>query len=141
MIKYDIEHLDLDGNPAKETAMFHLMEPDLMELMAEIGVVNTEETTINEEESRQKMISMISSDAKSLLAFFKAVVSKTYGVRVGQSFLKDPEKTAMFMGSNAYAKFYRDLFSNPEKMNDFITRLLPKQESNNKPILTPNHHR
>ena len=115
MITIDIIHEDADGEEVITTTHFHLTKLDLMKLDQELGGFESYLERIKQ-----------SSHPEEILSVVEDIVRRSYGVRKGDRFLKNPEETEFFISSDAYSELFIELLSDPTKMIDFITGILPK---------------
>ena len=69
-----------------------------------------------------------SKDIPGLTKVFKQLIIRAYGEKSadGKYFRKSADISEKFLSTEAYSKLYMELISDPDKMADFITGLLPK---------------
>jgi hypothetical protein len=95
LLKKSITYTDFDDNEVTETHYFHLSKADLIEM------------EVSKEGGMQAYIQRViaSEDGKQIIEVFKDLLQKSYGTRTeGGRFLRDSEKTAEFMASEAYSE-------------------------------------
>ena len=118
MIKKTITFEDLDGNEVSEDWWFNISKGDIAELA--VG---------NELADRIKAIATAGEDnvdAKTIIPAFKEILALSVGKRVNNRFMRSPEITAEFMGSEACSEVLFGLLSNAEEAAEFVNNLMPK---------------
>lgn len=118
MLKQTITYVDYDDVERTETFYFNLSEAELTEMQLEQGG--------GLDAMLQKIVD--SKDIPSLTKVFKNLIVKAYGEKSpdGKYFRKSADISEKFLSTEAYSKLYMSLISDPDKMADFITGLLPK---------------
>jgi hypothetical protein len=117
LLKKSITYTDFDDNEVTETHYFHLSKADLIEM------------EVSKEGGMQAYIQRViaSEDGKQIIEVFKDLLQKSYGTRTeGGRFLRDSEKTAEFMASEAYSELFMELVTDPGKASEFINGIMPK---------------
>lgn len=118
MLKQTITYTDYDDVERTETFYFNLSEAELTEMQLEQG--GGFDTML------QKIVD--SKDIPGLTRVFKQIIVRAYGEKSpdGKYFRKSADISEKFLSTEAYSKLYMELISDPDKMADFITGLLPK---------------
>lgn len=121
MLKKTIEYNDLDGNKVTEDFYFHFSKAELAEMELSMGGG-----------MRAYLQDIIGSEnGGQIIATFKDILSKAYGRRSddGKSFLKSPEISAHFLGTEAFSKLFMELVTDAQKSAEFITGVMPAEIS------------
>lgn len=118
MIKKTITFEDLDGKQVDEEWWFNLNKGDLVELSVGNDLADQIRTIANASDTG-------SVDAKSIIPAFKGIISMSVGKRVNNRFMRSPEITAEFMGSEAYSELVFELLSDASKAAEFVNGLMP----------------
>lgn len=118
MLKQPITYTDYDDVERTETFYFNLSEAELTEMQLEQGG--------GFDAMLQRIVD--SKDIPSLTKVFKQIIIRAYGEKSadGKYFRKSADISEKFLSTEAYSKLYMELISDPDKMADFITGLLPK---------------
>lgn len=118
MLKQTITYTDYDDVERTETFYFNLSEAELTEMQLEQGG--------GFDAMLQRIVD--SKDIPSLTKVFKQIIIRAYGEKSadGKYFRKSADISEKFLSTEAYSKLYMELISDPDKMADFITGLLPK---------------
>lgn len=118
MLKQTITYTDYDDVERTETFYFNLSEAELTEMQLE------------QDGGLDVMLQRIvdAKDIPSLTRVFKKLIMKAYGEKSddGKYFRKSADISEKFLSTAAYSKLYMELLSDPDKMADFITGMLPK---------------
>ena len=110
-----ITYLNLDGQEVTETYYFNLTKAEAVELnFHKKGGLEAYAKRIVEAESHGELIEL-----------FKDLILRTYGVRDGQRFRKDPELTAEFVETGAYSELFIELATNHESAIKFFREVVP----------------
>lgn len=110
-----ITYLNLDGEQVTKTFYFNLTKAEAVELnFHKQGGLEAYARKIVEAESHGELIEL-----------FKDLILKTYGVRDGQRFRKDPELTAEFVETGAYSELFIELATNTESAIKFFREVVP----------------
>lgn len=117
MIKETITYTNVDGDKETIDAYFHLTKGDMVELAANgLG---------------DKLSNIQELDSEEILDIFRLLVTKAYGRREEIDghivFTKDPNRTSVFMNSDAYGELLIGWLENPERASNFLTNLMPKE--------------
>jgi len=121
MITEEVTYTTFDGEEKTETFMFHLTKPEAVRLQAPYLKYGGLSPYIQD--------CIRNQDYLSIMDVFETVLKMSYGRRVGQSFIKTEENTAMFVGSPAYEALFLKLFSAEDQGKfalSFLTGILPK---------------
>ncbi len=118
MLKQTITYTDYDDVERTETFYFNLSEAELTEMQLEQGG--------GFDAMLQRIVD--SKDIPGLTKVFKQLIIRAYGEKSadGKYFRKSADISEKFLSTEAYSKLYMELISDPDKMADFITGLLPK---------------
>lgn len=119
MIKQEITFKDLDDNDVTQVFWFHIYKHEALEMeLSRPGGLMAYLKKIGETE-----------DASGVLEIFRMFITKSYGERSedNTSFLKTPEKTAWFLGTDAYNKLFLKFIEEPKWAADFIIGMVPKE--------------
>lgn len=124
MIKKTIKYEDYGGNTRVEDFYFNLSEAELSEM---------ELTTAGGLEEMMKNI-IKARDTARMVAVFKEVVLKSYGVKSpdGRRFIKSKELSEEFTQTEAFTTLFMELFTDTDKASEFFNGLLPKKFSTSK---------
>lgn len=118
MYKKTITYSDLDGNPVTEDFYFHLSKAEVaeMELSAEGGYSAQLERIVKEQNAGQ------------IIATFKEILTKAYGVRStdNKQFIKSSDLTMRFIQSDAFSELFMELVTNAEAASEFVRGVMPK---------------
>lgn len=118
MLKKTVTYEDFNGVQKTEDFYFHFNEPELMEM--ELGI----------DGGLSDMVNRISAtkNAKVILATFKELVSKAYGIKSpdGVRFEKDEKISKAFREHPAYPIIFMELAQNDEAAAEFVNGVLPE---------------
>lgn len=116
MYKKEIEYIDYNGDPRKETKYFNLSKAELMEmeLSTQAGI----------EEMIRMMIA--TKDNAKIVQTYKDLILKSYGIKSedGTRFIKSQQLREEFEQSEAYSEFFMELLSNSETQKAFINGII-----------------
>lgn len=119
MLKKTVTYEDFNGVQKTEDFYFHFNEPELMEM--ELGI----------DGGLSDMVSRISAtkNSKVILATFKDLVSKAYGVKAadGVRFEKSEELSKAFREHPAYPIIFMELATNDAAAAEFVNGVLPEK--------------
>ena len=119
MLKKTITYTDYDDVERTETFYFNLSEAELtkMQLETEGGL----------DKMLQKIVD--AKDIPAVTKVFEDLIKRAYGEKSadGKYFKKSAEISDNFVSTEAYSVLYMELLSNPEKLAEFITGLLPQR--------------
>ena len=117
MIKKTVSYDGFDGETVTEDLYFHFNKAELMELEVET------------ERGFSKKLQAVAEakDVREVLAVFKDIVVRAYGVRSedGKRFIKTERAREEFDGSEAYSEVLFDLLSDPASAARFVGGLMP----------------
>jgi hypothetical protein len=117
VLKKTITYQNFDGDVVNEDWYFNLSIAELakMHLIANGDMVKRLQSIV------------ASGDGEKIIAAFEDIISKSVGKRSddGKRFLKSPEITAEFMGSEAYSTFFVELVTNANAAAEFINAVMP----------------
>ena len=118
MLKKDITFEDFNGEKVTETFYFNLTKAELAEMMLTAPG--------NDLSSHIKGI-IASNSGKQIIATFKEIIEKSYGVRSedGRYFTKTPEAWLRFVSSPAYSELFMELVTDAAAGVKFISGLVP----------------
>lgn len=121
MIKKSITYTNpLTDDEVTEEHYFHLSKADLaeMELSHKGGFANYLQQIVKDE------------DGKTIVATFKELIAKTYGVRTfvdgKEKFNRSEELTKDFMDSEAYSELFMELITDASAGAEFVNGVMPK---------------
>lgn len=114
MLKKTVTYEDFDGKTQTEDLFFHLTKAELFEFVAQYP---GEFTDYVQRISR-------SDDKSEILAMFRDLILKSYGVRSGPKFIKTPAQSEEFSHTEAYSAMFLELFQKPETLIAFFNALL-----------------
>jgi hypothetical protein len=110
-----IKYHNLDGQEVEGTYYFNLTKAEAVEMnFSRQGGVEEYARKIVEAESHGELIEL-----------FKDLILKTYGVRDGQRFVKNPELTAEFVETGAYSELFIELATNTDSAIKFFREVVP----------------
>lgn len=115
MLTLDVTYEDFDGELKEEKFNFHLTKLELARWDQENGGI----VQVGERISQ-------SPDAQPVLELVEEIVRRSFGVRRGDKFVKDPEETAAFLASEAYSEIVFGFIEDPMELVNFIKGILPK---------------
>lgn len=116
MLKKTITSKNLFTNEDEtEDFYFNLTQAELIEL--EMSTKGGLEGTITELQRTQ--------NGNDIIDFFKVILRKAYGTRVGGRFIKDPDEFRAFEASPAYSVLFMELVTNAEAAAEFVNGLAP----------------
>lgn len=116
----DITYTNLDGEQVTGTYHFNLTGAEAVEMnFSRKGGVEEYAKKIVEAESHGELIEL-----------FKDLILKTYGVRDGQRFRKDPDLTAEFVETGAYSELFIELATNTDSAIKFFREVVPPEMQN-----------
>jgi ribosomal protein L12E/L44/L45/RPP1/RPP2 len=110
-----------------EKHYFHISKADLVEMeIEEMGTTYTGKDGV-ERTGMQAKLQRIgeSEDGKTILAGFKEIIHRAYGIKDGERFRKSKEISDDFMSSEAYSQFLFDIATEPELAAEFINAVIP----------------
>lgn len=118
MLKKTIEYTDYNGEVRKEDFYFNLTKAEVteMELSKKGGLT----------EYINRIVA--SKDSPSIIAIFKEIISKAYGVKSldGKRFIKNEEVLNEFIQTEAYSELFMELAFDADKAAAFINGIVPK---------------
>lgn len=117
MIKKTVTYKDFDGNERTEDFYFHLTEQELAEweLSVDGGLSGVLSRIIK------------SSDNKKLIAIFKDLLIRSYGVKTpdGRGFVKNQEVLNDFIYTQAFSDIYMELATDDKAASEFVNGIIP----------------
>lgn len=123
MLKRDITFEDYNGDTVTETFYFNLSKPELIEMEVEY------------KEGFGAMIKKVinTKDHKTLMALFKQIVLKAYGVKSddGRRFIKNEQLREEFSQTGAYEVLYMELATKDDAAVVFLKGILPRDMVDN----------
>jgi hypothetical protein len=129
MYKQFIEYDDLDDNRQTATLFFHLRRTELVDAeggfkleVLEKRVEDFQRDVIGRESSEMSV-----PEVREFLDIIKTLVRLAYGKREGQRFIKNQELWDEFVETGRYDGLIWWLFDKPERANDFLINVWPKQ--------------
>ena len=117
MLKKTIEYTDYNGVTRTEDFYFNLSKAEILEM--ELS------TAGGFSEHVQRIID--AQDTPTLIAIFKDLILKSYGVKSpdGKRFIKNDTITEEFIQTEAYSKFYIELATDDQASAAFINAIIP----------------
>jgi len=116
MFTRPISYENLDGVRVTEEYSFHLTKAEAVEMnFSRKGGI---------EEYARRIIE--TEEHGELIAIFKDLILKTYGVRDGQEFVKDEAYTKRFVNTGAYSELFIELATDAEAAIAFFKGIFPK---------------
>lgn len=121
MLKKTIPYHDLDGNKLEETFEFHMSQADLAKM-----ALKKEGKDGGFDQWVRNLIA--SNDGEEIVENFEKILLATIGKRSpdNKSFIKTPEITQAFQGSEAYSILFMELVTDMEKMSEFVNGVVPE---------------
>jgi hypothetical protein len=118
VIKKTITFEDLDGNTVTEDFYFHITKAELME--KQFGTQGGFDTYL------RRILS--TDDQGKIFSTFREIIGMSVGRRSpdGRSFLKTPEITAEFMGTEAYSELLSELSTDASAAAIFVRGVVPQ---------------
>ena len=111
----DITYLNLDGQSVTEKHHFNLTKAEAVQMnFHKKGGIEEYAKRITEAEEYGELIEL-----------FQDLILKTYGVRDGQRFVKNPELTAKFVETGAYSELFIELATKAESAIKFFREVVP----------------
>jgi len=118
MIKKTVTYTDFDGNERTEDFYFHLTEQELTEweLSVDGGLSGVLKRIVK------------SKDDKQLIAIFKDLLTKSYGVKTpdGRGFIKNQEALDNFIYTQAFSDIYMELATDDKAASEFVNGIIPE---------------
>lgn len=116
MLKQSIKYTNFEDREVTEEHYFHLSKADLveMEVSRPGGLQAHLERVIQSE------------DGKEIIAAFKELIHKSYGVRKDGRFIKNKDLADEFMASEAYSELFMRLITNTDEAIKFVNGIIPK---------------
>lgn len=118
MLKKTITYKDLDDNDVTEVFYFNFTKAELIEM---------ETSHKGGLESYLRDI-VAAQNVGEIIRIFQEIIKKAYGVRSedNRSFIKRPDVTEKFVGSDAYSQLFMSLVTDREAGAEFINAVMPK---------------
>lgn len=118
MYKKIVKYTDFNGIAREEEILFFLSKTDItkMNVRYEGGL----------QEKFQKIMNKL--NVKELIAVVEDIILSAYGEKSddGTKFIKNEKLKEGFACSIAYDEIFQDLISDPDKLADFIKKILPQ---------------
>ena len=117
MLTKTVKYTDYNGNERTETLNFHLTKAEIAEM--ELSMPGGMSVTI------QRIIE--AQDTKELIAIFKDLLLKSYGVKSpdGRRFVKNDELREEFSQTEAYSEMFMELATDAKAASDFVNGIIP----------------
>ena len=117
MLTKTVKYTDYNGNERTETLNFHLTKAEIAEM--ELSMPGGMSVTI------QRIIE--AQDTKELIALFKDLLLKSYGVKSpdGRRFIKNDELREEFSQTEAYSEMFMELATDAKAASDFVNGIIP----------------
>ena len=113
-----VEYVDFNGKKKTKDCYFNLNESEIIEM--EVGVSGGFHDMLDK--------AIKSEDGKTLMALFKDLILKSYGVKSadGERFEKSEEISTAFYQTNVYNALFMELVFDAKKAAEFVNALFPK---------------
>lgn len=128
MLKRDITYTNpFTDQEVTETHYFHISKADLITMeMEEHG-----STYVKDGEELTGMLAKLqrivdSEDGKAIMREFKDIISRAYGKKEGDRFLKSQEISDRFLASEAYSQLLWELCTQANASAEFVNGIIPK---------------
>lgn len=132
MLKKTITYTDYNGDVRTEDFYFNLTRAEIVEL------------EVSEEGGYAEQLQKIgeSSNAKAIMAAFKDLILKAYGVRSddGRRFIKSPQLSEEFVQTEAYSKLFFELVTDADQAVRFAKGVLPADLEVAPPVISQARH-
>ena len=117
MLTKTVKYTDYNGNERTETLNFHLTKAEIAEM--ELSMPGGMSATI------QRIIE--AQDTKELIAIFKDLLLKSYGVKSpdGRRFIKNDELREEFSQTEAYSEMFMELATDAKAASDGGNGVVP----------------
>lgn len=117
MLTKTVKYTDYNGNERIEKLNFHLTKAEIAEM--ELSMPGGMSATI------QRIIE--AQDTKELIAIFKDLLLKSYGVKSpdGRRFIKNDELREEFSQTEAYSEMFMELATDAKAASDFVNGIIP----------------
>lgn len=128
MLKKTITYENLfTGQTVTEDHYFHISKADLVEM--ELEELNQSYTNKEGEELsglQAKLARIVDSeDGKGILAEFKGIIKRAYGLKDGDRFRKSQEISDDFASSEAFSQLLFELATDPGEAAAFVNNIIP----------------
>lgn len=117
MVTKTIKYKDFNGEDREEEFLFNLSQAEMTEW----------ETSVDGGMSNQLKRIAQAKKVPEIVAMVKELILKAYGEKSndGRRFVKSKELSEAFYQTNAYDVLFMDLVSDPEKLGNFMSAVLP----------------
>lgn len=140
MLKKSITYTNLfTDQEVTEDHYFHISKADLTKMELEEHKVEYVSKTGEKLTGMRALISQIteSEDGKGIIAIMDDILSRAYGKKDGERFVKSPELTAEFVASEAYSALFFELCTDAEAAAQFMNGIIPRGLGQEISELTP----
>lgn len=110
-----------------EEHFFHISKADLVEMEMEehnTTYIAKDGTEFTGMQAKLQRITD-SEDGKAIIVEVKGFIRRSYGKKVGERFIKNPEVWAEFVSSEAYSQLVYELFTDAEAASKFMVGIVP----------------
>ena len=117
MLTKTVKYIDYNDNERTETLNFHLTKAEIAEM--ELSMPGGMSATV------KRIIE--AQDTKELIAIFKDLLLKSYGVKSpdGRRFIKHDELREEFSQTEAYSEMFMELATDAKADSDFVNGIIP----------------
>lgn len=130
MLKQTVQYEDFDGNQATETLYFNLTQT---EVAMNMHLVERFEKLENKLDIKSGRRELKPQEIQEVVEAVQVLMELSYGIRLGPNdFEKEDDGTgrrpwSRFKSTAVYDTFMMGLFKNPEKANEFIMGVFPRE--------------
>jgi hypothetical protein len=112
----ELEYENLDGEKVKKVFHFHLSQSEVLEIVVVEDFAGDFE----------QQLSSLQGNPRRTFAFFRDLMMRSVGARVGDQFIKTPETQGAFMNTGAYDAMFEKLGSDAKFAAEFVSGVVPK---------------
>lgn len=129
MIKENINMTNIDGDEETYTLYFHLTRGDFMDM---VGTKDAEKIQSFSDFVKNADSDKLGEHANDISDIIKILIKRAYGRRITDAdgthprFERDSDETKRFMNSDVCSELIYQMTTDPDRFNDFVTGLIPK---------------